>query len=333
MNIQNKEFIFTSFGVSGREERVREAIEVFVRPLVDDIIHDTTGSLICVKKGGGSRRVMISAHMDVIGFVITHIDERGFFRFSEVGHQIEAYLLGRRVVFENGRVGVIGIEKLEGGKNLKKERMFIDIGARDRADGERDVKPGDMCAVLEPHAVTERIITGGWMDDRIGCFVLLEVLENLRFVRNDVYFVFSSQEEVGLRGATTAAYRIEPHVGLAVDVTPAADLPEGEPVGSSALGRGAAIKFMDQSVIVPRKLALRLEKLARDGGIPHQRDIIRRGGTDAHAMQLSRGGTISGGISVPARYVHSSGEMCALGDVQACIDLLKKFCEDPLDNL
>jgi putative aminopeptidase FrvX len=333
MNLENKSFIFRSFGVSGREDRVRGDIETFVRPLVDDIVEDTTGSLICVRRGGGSRRVMISAHMDVIGFVVTHIDERGFLRFTEVGHQVEAYLLGRRVVFENGAVGVIGIERLERGKTPRKEKMFIDIGARDRARAERAVSVGDVCAVFEPHAVTDRIITGGWMDDRIGCLVLLEVLENLRSPAHEVYFVFSSQEEVGLRGATTASYRVEPHIGLAVDVTPASDLPEGEPVGSTALGGGAAIKFMDQGVIVPRKLALHLEKLAVEEGIPHQRDIVRRGATDAHAMQLSRGGTVSGGLCIPTRYVHSSGEMCALEDVQACIDLLLKFCEDPLEPL
>lgn len=331
MNIQNKDFVFSDFGVSGREDRVRDGIERFARPLVDEVIHETTGSLICLKRGSGSRKIMISAHMDVIGFVITHIDDRGFLRFSEVGHQTESYLLGRRVLFESGMIGVIGIEKLEGKGNLRKEKMFIDIGARDRKDAEQAIRVGDMCAVFAPYAMTDRVITGGWMDDRIGCFVLLEVLENLKNAHNEVYFVFSSQEEVGLRGATTSAYRIEPHVGIAVDVTFASDLPEGEPVGSSVLGKGAAIKFMDQSVIVPRRLALHLEKLAAKYGIPHQRDVIRRGGTDAHAMQLSRGGVLAGGISVPTRYVHSSGEMCALDDVQACIELVNRVCEDPLD--
>ena len=331
MNIQNKDFVFSDFGVSGREDLVRDGIERFARPLVDEVIHETTGSLICLKRGSGSRKIMISAHMDVIGFVITHIDDRGFLRFSEVGHQTEFYLLGRRVLFESGMIGVIGIEKLEGKGNLRKEKMFIDIGARDRKDAEQAIRVGDMCAVFAPYAMTDRVITGGWMDDRIGCFVLLEVLENLKNAHNEVYFVFSSQEEVGLRGATTSAYRIEPHVGIAVDVTFASDLPEGEPVGSSVLGKGAAIKFMDQSVIVPRRLALHLEKLAAKYGIPHQRDVIRRGGTDAHAMQLSRGGVLAGGISVPTRYVHSSGEMCALDDVQACIELVNRVCEDPLD--
>jgi endoglucanase len=189
-----------------------------------------------------------------------------------------------------------------------------------------------MCAVYAPFTATDRIVTGGWMDDRIGCFVLLEVLTRLKNPKHDIYFVFSSQEEVGLRGATTTAYRIEPDLGIAVDVTISSDLPEGEPIGSSSLGRGAAIKFMDRSVIVPRKLALYLEDLARKHGIPHQRDVIRQGGTDAHAMQLSRGGVLAGGISIPTRYVHSSGEMCVLDDVRACIDLVCRVCEDTLQS-
>jgi endoglucanase len=330
MNIQNKDFIFTAFGVSGREDRVREKIEGFVRSRVDEITHDTTGSLVCVKRGTGGRRVMLSAHMDSIGFVITHIDESGFLRFSEVGHQIEAYLLGRRVVFESGCIGVIGSEKLGESGKLSKEKMFIDIGATSGRAAGKSVSIGDMCAVYSPYTVNDRIITGGWMDDRIGCFILLEVMENLKRTANDMYFVFSSQEEVGLRGATTTSYRIEPEIGIAVDVTISSDLPEDERLGSSVMGRGAAVKIMDQSVIVPKKLVDRIIGIAKSRGIPHQRDIIRKGGTDAHAMQLGRGGAIAGGVSIPTRYLHSSGEMCCLDDVQACIDLVAGICEDKL---
>lgn len=330
MNVENKEFIFTAFGVSGREEIVRDEIEGFVSPFADEIVLDTTGSLICRKKGKGPQIIMISAHMDTIGFVITHIDEKGFLRFSEVGGQVEAYLLGRRVVFENGQIGVIGVEKLEKGKSPRKDRMFIDIGARNMKEASSQVMVGDMCTIYAPYAVTDRIITGGWMDDRIGCLVLLEVIENLKDNPNELYFVFSAQEEVGLRGATTTAYRLKPNIGIAVDVTFSSDLPEGDRIGSSALGKGTAVKFMDQSVIVPRKLARHLVGLAEKRGIPHQHDVVRQGGTDAQAMQLSRGGALAGGISIPTRYIHSSGEMCALDDVQATIDLVRAVCEDAM---
>jgi endoglucanase len=168
------------------------------------------------------------------------------------------------------------------------------------------------------------------MDDRIGCFILLEAVENLKNTPNDIYFVFSSQEEVGLRGATTSSYRIKPDVGIVVDVTHSSDLPEGELVGSSIMGKGAGIKVMDQSIIVPKKLVDHFVGLAKRNNIPYQLDVIKKGGTDAHAIQLTRGGTYTGGISIPTRYIHSSGEMCALQDVQACIDLLLKVCEDRL---
>ena len=216
---------------------------------------------------------MVSAHMDTIGFVVTYIDERGFLRFAEVGLQPEAYLLGKRVVFENGAIGVIGTERAEFLKNLKKDRMFIDIGAADRASAEARVKIGDTCAVHAPVARTGEILTGGWMDDRIGCFVLLEVIETVKDNPHDLVFVFTSQEEVGLRGARTSAYGVEPDLGLVVDVTDSADLPEGEITGSSRMGKGAAVKVMDGGVIGS----------AAAGGVP----VRARGGT-RHSLSEGR---------------------------------------------
>jgi endoglucanase len=331
MNFENKNFLFNTFGVSGREEAVRSAIKAFAEPFVEEVFLDTTGSLICKKGGAGSKRIMITAHMDTIGFIVTHIDERGFLRFSEVGGQPAAYIAGRRVIFENGEIGVIGVEKLEKGKSPSKDRMFIDIGVQCSVEAKKRVSVGDMCSVFAPFAITDTIATGGWLDNRIGCFVLLEVMETLKKNRNDVYFVFSAQEEVGLRGATTTAYALQPHIGLAVDVTPTSDTPEGERIGSSELGKGTAVKFMDRSVIVPKKLTRHLAALAQGRDIAYQHDVIRHGGTDAHAMQLSRGGVLAGGISIPTRYIHSSAEMCALGDIQATIDLVRAVCQDDMD--
>jgi endoglucanase len=330
MDFENKDFIFNAFGVSGREESVRERIQNFVTPFVDEIAVDTTGSLICRKSGKGPRRIMIAAHMDTIGFVITFVDEKGFLRFSEVGGQVDAYLPGRRVVFENGQIGVIGVERLEKGKIPPKEKMFIDIGAHDTKEAGSKIAVGDMCTLFAPFARTDTIATGGWLDDRIGCFVLLELIEKLHKNHNELFFVFSAQEEVGLRGATTTAYSVQPDIGIAVDVTPASDTPEGDRIGSSVLGMGAAVKFMDRNVIVPKKLTQHLSALAEKRGIHYQHDVIRQGGTDAHAMQLSRGGAIAGGISIPTRYIHSPAEMCALSDVQSTLDLLLAVCQDAM---
>jgi endoglucanase len=171
------------------------------------------------------------------------------------------------------------------------------------------------------------------MDDRIGCFVLLEVIEAVKDNPHDLHFVFTSQEEVGLRGAKTSAYRVEPHLGLVVDVTDSADLPEGDITGSSRMGKGAAVKVMDSGVIVQRALVDYLCELAAASGIPFQKDILRAGSNDTHEIQLSRSGVPAGGVSIPTRYIHSSGEMCALSDVEACIGLVVGFCENDKNPL
>ena len=169
------------------------------------------------------------------------------------------------------------------------------------------------------------------MDDRIGCFVLLEVMDNLKSNPETVYFVFSSQEEVGLRGARTTSHKLDPDVGIAVDVTGSSDLPESDVIGSAVMGKGAAVKVMDQGIIVQRVLVEYLIELAEKNGISYQKDVLAFGATDAHAIQLSKSGIIAGGISIPARYVHSAGEMCSLHDIEACIDLTLKFCENKLN--
>ena len=333
MNIEEKDFVFKEFGVSGREEMIKKRIEEFASPLVDEIMHDATGSLICVRRGKGRNRktIMLTAHMDTIGFIITYIDEKGFLRFSEVGSHPRAWLLGKTVVFENGFTGVIGIERKEHEKTLPVEKMFIDIGAVGREDAKKQVGVGDVAAVYAPYRVNGPILRGGWLDDRVGCFVLLEVMQNIDTFVNDLFFVFSAQEEVGLRGATTAAYSIQPDMGLVVDVTVSSDLPEGESGGSCALGKGVGIKIMDRSVIVPKRFSDLLCALAKKHDIPYQKDILREGSTDVHAIQLSRGGVLAGGVSVPVRYLHSAGEMCSLDDVQACVRLVHRFCEEELN--
>jgi putative aminopeptidase FrvX len=260
--------------------------------------------------------------------VVTYADEKGFLRFSAVGGQPEAYLLGKRVLFDNGTVGVIGIEKQEHEKKPTTDRMFIDIGAPGREEALRMTGIGRMCAVFSPPAAGERTITGGWVDERIGCFVLLEAMELLRDNPHDLFFVFSAQGEVGMRGAQTSTYRLEPDIGISVDATVCSDLPEGELTGSCVLGGGAGIKVMDTSVIVPRGLVDRLISLARKRGIPHQRDIATGVKTGVQAIQLSRSGVLAGGISVPVRYARTAGAMCALYDVKACVDLTVAFCEE-----
>lgn len=333
MNIKNKEFIFNEFGVSGREDKVKEKIKEFIKNYVDEITEDRNNSLIGIKKGSKKEnklKIMLSAHYDTIGLIVTYITKEGFLRFADVGWLPPYQLISKRVIFENGLIGVIYADESENMKKGEKNKYFIDIGAKNEEEAKKMVKIGEMGAIYTPYFIQNNNIFSSWLDDRIGCFVLLEIIENLKNPLHDIYFVFSSQEEVGLRGARTSSYKIEPDIGLAFDVTGTDDITKKHYFCNAKLGDGAAIKVMDGSVISNRKLVNFLEKLAIDKKIKYQLDILLGGGTDAGAIQLSRSGSIVSGISIPTRYLHSANEMCNLDDVQACIDLGLEFCKNEL---
>lgn len=321
-----------AWGPSGREGKVADIIEAELAGVVDEIRRDALGNLIVLKKAAkgqersssGPKRIMVSAHMDEIGVIITHVDEKGFLRFGTIGGLSQFQLLGQRVLFADGTVGVFGREKLDQIKDLSFEKMFIDIGASSREEAEKRVKVGDSAAIQRDMAdLGERVVAKS-LDDRIGCAVAIEAVKRLVAAGdgpNDVYFVFSAQEEVGLRGAGTAAYQVEPDVGLAVDVTLTGDTPEA-PRMEVALGKGAAIKVKDQAIVAHPKVKDLLIAVAEEEHIPYQLEILLAGGTDAGAIHLTREGVPSGVISVPCRYVHSPSEMVDLNDVEACVALL-----------
>ena len=170
-----------------------------------------------------------------------------------------------------------------------------------------------------------------YMDNRIACVILLAALEQMKSGENDVYFVFTVQEEVGLRGARTASYSVAPDYGVAVDVTDVDDTPGSEKYGTVQLGKGAAIKVMDSSVICHPEVVSKLELLAKEGNIPAQKDILRAGGTDAGAMHVSRMGVRTGGISIPCRYIHTPVETVDMTDVSNCVKLVAAFADAKLD--
>jgi putative aminopeptidase FrvX len=326
--LERKAFVFEAFGVAGRETPVRRLIEEFAAPLCDERSDDTTGSLVCLKRGsGGGRKILLEAHMDTVGFIATHVDGKGFVRFSTVGVPPRAYLLGRRVLFEEGTVGVIGIEKEEHEKNPDPDRMFIDIGAEGKGDALKRVSIGEACTLYEPPLATDTLLTGAGLNARVGCFILLTAMESVRAPRDDIYYLFSSQGEVGHRGARTSVYGIEPDVALSVGAAAASDLPRGDRTSSLRMGGGAAITVMDRNVIVPRRIVDHLESLARGAGIPFQREVNRKDGSSAQSVQLTRGGVLTGALSVPVRYGRTAGELCLLEDVKACVDLATLFCE------
>jgi len=319
------------WGPSGREDKVRAAIQAEVAGLANDVRVDIMGNLIVHKAGAaGSPRVMLSAHMDEIGFIVSYIDDKGFLRFNTIGGIRSSVLIGERVLFADGLVGVFGVEKVDTPADaLKLEKIYIDIGAVDKADAEKRVQIGDMGAYQRPFVDLGQRLVAKSFDDRIGCAILVQVLKELSACPNEVYFVFSVQEEVGLRGAHTSAFGIDPDIGIAVDVTGTGDTPESYPL-PMALGKGAAIKVKDNSLLVSPRVRELLVTTAQTHHIPYQLEILPFGGTDAGAMQLTRSGVLAGCVSVPTRHVHTPSEMVDYGDVRACVDLLVRLLERPI---
>jgi len=318
-----------SFGPTGFESEVTNKIADLVRDKVDECYVDTLGNLIAHKKGNG-KKIMFSAHADEIGVVVIHIDENGFLRFSSVGGLNPLTMLGNRVRFANGTIGVIGKEKGEL-KDLSIEKMYIDIGATSKDEAQKLVSVGDFGIFHREFADLGKRIVAKSMDDRIGCAVLIEAINKLEKSDHDLYFVFSTQEEVGLRGARTAAYHIDPDLGIAIDVTLTGDTPKA-PRMDVSLGKGAAIKVKDSAIITHPKVKDLLVRLATQHNIPYQLEILESGGTDAGAIHLTKAGVPSGTISVPCRYVHSPSEMVDMDDVQNCVDLVVAVCQDPLSE-
>ncbi|HIQ05655.1 MAG TPA: M42 family peptidase, partial [Anaerolineae bacterium] len=318
-----------AFGPTGQEGKVAALIRDEVADCVDDIRRDALGNLIAVKHGQrGGRKVMLAAHMDEIGLVVSHIDEKGFCRVRPVGHVLTATLIGSRVRFANGVVGVFGVEdenrslwKLES-KLPDWDKWFLDIGANSRED--IPVKVGDIAAFVPSfHDLGQRLVAQS-MDDRVGCAVLIEVARRVKAPANDIFFVFTVQEEIGTKGAITATYDIRPDVGIAVDITLAADTPKAPPV-ALALGKGAAIKVMDSGMITHYGLRQALVTMAEEEQIPYQLEVLPGGTTDAYAIQLSREGIPTAAVSIPSRYAHSKTEMVDMRDVEASVALLTAF--------
>lgn len=311
-------------GVSGHEGAVSQTISELIRPYVDEISTDALGNLIAYKKGSGKDRKkhMLCAHMDEIGFIVTYIEDNGFLRVSNIGgirFIPSAYL---PVVFENGIHGVIapdeGLEKME---DYRAGNFYIDIGAKDKKDAEKRVKIGD-CAVIEPalHRLAGARVAARPVDDRLGCAILIDIARSLGDSADDVYFVFSVQEEVGCRGAKTAAYAIAPDDALVFDVTGTGDQPGAKPM-AIRLGGGAAIKIKDSSVICDAEMVAGLTALAKEKGISYQHEILTYGGTDTSSIQMTGLGVRAGALSIPTRNIHTAAEIVDMHDAEACRDL------------
>jgi len=317
--------LLETFGPSGNEEAIREVIREEIKGYADEIKVDALGNLIAVKKGNG-KKIMVASHMDEIGIMVTNIDDNGFIRFTNIGGVSPYTALYQRVMFADGTMGVVGVEKIDNMKDLTLSKMFIDIGAYSKEEAMKKVNVGDVACFYAPFVQDGDYIMSKALDDRIGCYVAIEALKALKNSPNEVYFVFTVQEEVGLRGAKTAAYGVDPDMGIALDVTLTGDTPKAKTM-EVKMGKGTAIKIKDNSVLAHPTVKKLMIETAQENNIPYQLEILEGGGTDSGAIHLTKSGVPSGVISVPCRYVHSPSEMVSVKDVENSIQLLVKVLE------
>jgi endoglucanase len=326
-----------TFSPSGYENAIREIIRAEIEPLADEMRVDALGNLIVrIPPTGGKgtagkngKKIMLAAHMDEIGLIATHIDENGFIRFTTLGGVRPHTLLGGRVRFADGTPGVIGGERItDTTKAYTFEQLFVDVGAASRKDC--PVKVGDVAAFERPFLDLGKRLVAKSMDDRIGCVVLIETLRGLKITPHELYFVFSTQEEVGIRGVTGAAFGLDPDLGLAVDVTGTGDTPKGSKM-EVALGKGPAVKVKDGGMLADPRVVEWMIRGAEKAKLPYQREVLEGGTTDARAMQLTRSGVPAGCLSIPCRYVHSPSEMVDFGDVQNAVKLITALLNAPVE--
>lgn len=327
-------------GVSGSETPIRKLIASELRPIVDEVTVDTMGNVIGTRRGTGGPRVMLAAHMDEIGFIVKHIDDKGFLRLQPIGGHDPRNMVAQRVYvhgFKGARflgalmpsskpVHMLSAEEMN--RPPKVEDFFVDLGMTGE-EVKADVQVGDSVTMARTAEIIGANFMSKTLDDRLAVFIMIEALRALGEHACDIIAVATVQEEVGLRGATTAAYEARPDIGIALDVTIANDFPGASEIDRvSVLGGGPAIKIMDSSLLCHPKLVRHFRDVAEKHEIKYQLEILPRGGTDAGAIQRSRSGVPSFTLSVPTRYVHSVNETSSLADIEASIRLLARYLED-----
>jgi len=337
VNIELLKELTEAHGVSGREDAIREIVRREMSPL-GEVYADTMGNLFCVKKGSGSgKKVMIAAHMDEIGFAVKFIDSSGFLRIQTLGGWDPRQMNAQRVIVQTKDGDLPGVlmysskpaHLLTGDeKGQKHDEFFVDLGLSVEEVKEK-VRLGDAVTMERPLLQLGNLITSKTMDDRVGVFAMIEAVKALGEHDFDVIAVATVQEEIGLRGAAAAGAAVKPDVAIALDITLANDIP-GMPEQDhiTTLGKGAAIKILDGSLICHPKIVDHFRDVAEAKGIPYQMEVLPRGGTDAGAIQRLHGGIPSFTLSIPCRYVHTVNETVHGVDVQACIDLLARYIED-----
>ena len=327
-------------GAPGFEQRVRELVLREVTPLVDEVSIDNFGNVVAIKKGHSDKKVMVGAHMDEIGFIVTHIDDNGFVRFNTLGGFDPKTLTAQRVIIHGKEdiIGVMGSKPIhimspeERGKSVKISDFFIDLG-RSKEEVEKIVSIGDPVTRQRELIEMGNCVNCKSIDNRVSVFILIETLRELQDVPMDVYGVFTAQEEVGVRGANVATLAIQPDFGFGLDTTIAYDVPGSQPHEQvTRLGKGAGIKIMDASTICDYRMVKYMKEVADREGITWQPEILSAGGTDTAGIQrMTAGGAISGAVSIPTRHIHQVIEMADKDDIRASIDLLR-HCLESLDQ-
>lgn len=326
-------------GIPGREERLRAIVRRELAAVTDEISVDAMGNLIGVKRNAGAPKLMIAAHMDEIGYVVSHIDkDKGWLRVVGVGGHDPRNMVAQRVTVEGKDGDLPGIlfpgikpPHISSPEDRKQQPdltdFFIDLGLP--ADTVKEqISIGAMVTMQREFKEIGNCVSSKALDNRVAVYVMIRAMQQAQAFGFETYAVATVQEEVGLRGAMTSAYAINPDVGIALDTTLAVDFP-GVPEHQQVtrLGQGTAVKIMDSSVICNPKLTAYLRTLADQRSIPWQHEILPRGGTDAGSIQRIQAGVVAGVLSIPTRFIHSPVEMSSKADITACIDLLAAFIE------
>jgi endoglucanase len=320
-------------GAPGFEHKIRNLVREEIKPLVDEIKMDALGNLIGIKKGRSDNKVMVAAHLDEISFIVTHIDEDGFIRFHTLGGFDAKTLTSQRVIVHGKKdlVGVMGTKPIhtmkpeERNKAPQMQDYFIDLGMS-KKEVEEWIYIGAPITRERELIEMGNCVNSKSLDNRVSVYILIEALKALKGkeLPYDLYATFTVQEEVGLRGAMSSAHHINPDFGIALDVTVAFDVPGAQSHEKiTCLGKGAAIKIMDGSVICDARMVEYLKNTANKENITWQPEILTAGGTDTAGLQrYGKNGSIAGAISIPTRNLHQVIEMAHKSDIRACIDLL-----------
>lgn len=331
--------IIEATGVSGYESEIAQVMRDALKKVSADVQTDDFGNVIA-KKGKGKKKIMLAAHMDEIGLMVKHITKEGFINFIKIGGIDDGILLAQRVVIKSKSgdvLGVIGskpphLQKEEDKKHpVKYEDMFIDIGAASKEEAQKKIQVGDV-AVFEANAgiLNKNLIYGKAIDNRVGCFALVKIMEKVK-ADAEIYGVATAQEEVGLKGARTSSFKIEPDFAIAIDTTVAGDTPQiKERESSLKLGEGVAITLIEASgrgIIVNEKIKDIFIEAAKKNKIKYQIDVIEGGMTDGAIIQINKSGIPTGVLAIPSRYIHSPTGVFCMDDLEAAVELAVKAIE------